>query len=293
MADEDSQNQNILQDLERDQEPELLVRNCLCEHHRRELLRSLNQDYTEDPVNQQVSTEEEEKEQTAPLEAQNEEVKQKPVYNSIRERYASVLQKEKQQQRESQRQATESNTIENSSAPRNIDVQAEVHGPFELLNQATELSQNAASMPLPSQDLQNPVQAFQDEPEDERDAQGIIQLLSSQLLSQILSAGDLFHSHIAERFEREVETMKQKFYSLWFENILKVRIFLSDRHEKVERALQKCGFLPKNEEKTEEKDSEQFDIEVVDLEALECSLNDEAVLKQIYEYIMNDDENYD
>ena len=280
---------NILQDLEREQEPELLVRNCLCEHHRREIMRTLNEEINEEPIAQHITIQEEEKKEIEVPEAQIEEVNEKPIYNSIRERYAKVLEKEKQ---ERERLLVQNNTVQNNSLQNNTDVQTEEQIPINFLNNLRGGDQSAANT-IP-ENIQGPAPLSQEEPEDERDAQGIIQLLSSQLLSQILSAGDLFHSHIAERFEREVETMKQKFYSLWFENILKVRIFLSDRHEKVERALQKWGFLPKNEEKSEDKDNtEQFDIEVVDLEALEFSLNDPSVLKQIYEYIMNDEENYE
>lgn len=280
---------NILQDLEREQEPELLVRNCLCEHHRREIMRTLNEEINEEPITQHITIQEEEKKEIDVPETQIEEVKEKPIYNSIRERYAKVLEKEKQ---ERERLLVQNNTVQNNSLQNNTDVQTEEQIPINILNNLRGGDQSAANT-IP-ENIEVPAPLSQEEPEDERDAQGIIQLLSSQLLSQILSAGDLFHSHIAERFEREVETMKQKFYSLWFENILKVRIFLSDRHEKVERALQKCGFLPKNEEKSEDKDNvEQFDIEVVDLEALEFSLNDPSVLKQIYEYIMNDEENYE
>ena len=254
----------------------------------------------ENEVNEENEENEEEK-QTIQIEEQKEESTDKPIYNSIRERYAKVLEKEKQEkervriqhereqviiQQEDERLRNQQEANDNTEANNyqhdpNTNI---IHHISSQLNQINGTVEGVA----------NQEQENRGEVEDERDAQGIIQLLSSQLLSQILSAGDLFHSHIAERFEREVETMKQKFYSLWFENILKVRIFLSDRHEKVERALQKIGFLPKNEEKQDPKETvDDFDIEIVDLEALENSLNDASVLKQIYEYILNDDENYD
>jgi hypothetical protein len=61
---------------------------------------------------------------------------------------------------------------------------------------------------------------------DNRTAQGIIQLLSSKLLSQILSAGDFFQNEIKERFEEEIEVMKHQYFALWYEKLLKARIFL-------------------------------------------------------------------
>ena len=59
-----------------------------------------------------------------------------------------------------------------------------------------------------------------------RAAQGIIQLLSSKLLSQILSAGDFFQQEISERFDEAVEMMKHKYFAIWYEKLLKSRIFL-------------------------------------------------------------------
>lgn len=131
--------------------------------------------------------------------------------------------------------------------------------------------------------------------EDERAVHGIVQLLSSKLLTQILSAGDLFQNQIAEKFEEEVENMRHKYYSLWYENLLKARIFLADRHEKVERALQKIGLIPKDDEDEpqEMRDEDAFNIVEVDLEALEDKLQDKDTLYEIYKHIQQDDEEYE
>ena len=70
---------------------------------------------------------------------------------------------------------------------------------------------------------------------------------------------------------------------------------IADRHEKVERALQKIGLLPKeDDEKDPNKQiQEEFQIEEVDLEFLETKLQDKEVLTQIYKYIQSDDDDYE
>ena len=70
---------------------------------------------------------------------------------------------------------------------------------------------------------------------------------------------------------------------------------IADRHEKVERALQKIGLLPKeDDEKDPQKQiQEEFQIEEVDLEFLETKLQDKEVLTQIYKYIQSDDDDYE
>ena len=70
-------------------------------------------------------------------------------------------------------------------------------------------------------------------------------------------------------------------------------IIIADRHEKVERALQKCGFIPKDDQPQESQGTNDFEIEEVNLDLLEQKLQDKETLQLIYSYIQKDDEEYD
>lgn len=227
------------------------------------------------PVDEAVEQpiEEEKEEVTSDSEEEPEVPDEEPTYNSIRERYAKPKPKEKQESEIVDVQE-ESNLVQTpQTQPATIE--------SSQLEEAEDEEETDELLPG----------------EDPRTAQGIIQMLSSKLLCQILSAGDLFQSHIAERIE-EVELMRNKYQALWYEEILKARIFLADRHEKVERALQRIGLIPKDEEGGEAKSKEpesgdDFKIEEIDIEMLEAKLHDPEVVGTIYKYIIEDDENYD
>lgn len=210
-----------------------------------------------------VSDESEESEDEATTNAEPQ------VYNSIRERYAKQVQKEKRREERRLRRERREN------GDREVPTQESPNRREQRTGEAQ--TENVS-------------------PEDElRNVQGIVQLLSSKLLCQILSAGDLFQTHITEKIEEEVEMMRNKYSSIWYENILKARIFLADRHEHVERALQKIGLIPKDEEEPNEleENTDAFDIEEIDLDELETKLNDTEIVKTIYKYILEDDENYE
>lgn len=236
-----------------------------------------------EPVNetaeQSVEEEEEKKDVSSDSEEEPEVPDEEPTYNSIRERYAKPKPKEKQQ----------TEIVETIEEPSEAQV--------EQVVQETQAQPEATESPQPGE-VENEEENDELLPgEDPRTAQGIIQMLSSKLLCQILSAGDLFQSHIAERIE-EVELMRNKYQALWYEEILKARIFLADRHEKVERALQRIGLIPKDEEGGDSKPKEpesgdDFNIEEIDTEVLESKLQDSEVVQTIYRYIVEDDENYD
>lgn len=224
----------------------------------------------EEEDNQSEDQEEHKHESDQESESDPDETNRDIVYGSIRERYAKRLARERAKN-ERKRQAR----IQHVPRPeQNIGT--------DVSN--TEINNDGL---IPG--------------EDPNDAQGLIQLLSSKLLSQILSAGDLFQTHIAEHVEEQVERLRNQYFTIWYENILKARIFLADRHEKVERALQKAGLIPKEEDDTinllkkaeEGRRLEEFDIEEVDTDILEEKLKDPQTLKAIYTFIQEDDENYD
>ena len=128
---------------------------------------------------------------------------QRPVFRSIRERYAHEYEQERNENQLVQ--AANSQPIESRAL---IEEESQIEGH----------SHNEQDRAVSIEDLI---------PEgNERAAQGIIQLLSSKLLSQILSAGDLFQSEISERFEEEIENMKHRYFAIWYEKLLKARIFL-------------------------------------------------------------------
>lgn len=197
-----------------------------------------------------------------------EEVKQttdqEPVYNSIRERYGKTFKKPKRE-----------NMILQSTSSRHL--RREISTDVEPQQRNT----------LPEETIPG---------EDGDDSQGLIQLLSSKLLCQILSAGDLFQSHFTEKLEETAEQLRSQYFSMWYENLLKSRIFLADRHERVERALQRIGLIPKDEEEKQEpikeNSDEEFDIEEVDVQQIEEKLQDPEVVQTIYKYILDDEENY-
>lgn len=186
------------------------------------------------------------------------------VYNSIRERYAKELERERRKEERRERR-----------------IQRQQNPPQTIPSQ-------------PPQNVQHTSESPQSPEEELRNVQGIVQLLSSKLLCQILSAGDLFQTHITDKFEAEIEIMRNKYFTMMYEAILKSRIFLADRHEHVERALQKIGFIPTEEEQERnEEEQQEFGIEEIDLGALEEKLKDKEVLKTLYRYIMEDEETYD
>uniref|UniRef100_A0A7S3J384 Uncharacterized protein n=1 Tax=Euplotes harpa TaxID=151035 RepID=A0A7S3J384_9SPIT len=273
-------------------EDEEQAHTVLCERHRLEAIQNA-QRHRQTQADDEHEEQEEVKVVHQEIEEQKIEAPQvqekEPVYNSIRERYAKVLEQER---REKALALAEQNRVSQSEPIMSPPSQLTSEAPGQTLQLGPIVREEVINQVINQEAPQEQAQPVGRE--NDTEIQGIIQMLSTKLLSQILSAGDLFHCHIAEKFEQEVEVMKQKYFSLWFENILKARIFLSDRHERVERALQKIGFLPPAEEKTEEKETEdEFNIEVIDMELLESKLNDMEFLKQVYDYILNDDENYD
>jgi hypothetical protein len=234
-----------------------------CEHEHYNEEQQVNKDLEQEEY-KNVSGEDSE------LEFDPDETNRDIVYGSIRERYAKRLQRQRTK-RDQQRQAQMQRVSRVQQHVGTDNVQQ------EITNEDT----------LPPG-------------EDPSETQGLIQLLSSKLLCQILSAGDLFQTHIAEHVEEQVERLRNQYFTIWYENILKARIFLADRHEKVERALQKIGLVPKDEEDNisvftspEDPKLEEFDIEEVDTDILEEKLRDPETLKAIYKFIQDDDENYD
>lgn len=220
----------------------------------------------------QVNTEVEEEEKFDESWESEEESKsdgEKPVYRSIRERYARQLNRERRKREQEQRRNQRAN--ENSLSATQTEVI-----PIENIE-----SENPEDAQLPG--------------ENPREMQSIIQLLSSKLLCQILSAGDLFQSQFTEKLEETAEQLRSQYFSVWYEDLLKARIFLADRHERVERSLQKIGLIPKDEEplENEQQKLDEFYIEEVDMNVLEEKLKDESVLKTIYNYILEDEETYE
>ena len=110
---------------------------------------------------------------------------------------------------------------------------------------------------------------------------GIVQMLSSKLLSQILSAGDLFNSGQVDPSLIPIRKM--------YESILQKRIFLADRLEKLEKALQRSGLIPgepsSEEDKQDTNDGEEFIVEEVDIVALEQKLSEESVAAELAKHL--------
>jgi hypothetical protein len=231
-------------------------------------------------VHVEVGIEEEEKfeepSESEESEEENNPREEKPVYRSIRERYAKQLNKERRKREKEQRKTQRTN--QNNSAITQTE-------PNQSQNESN-LAQNTENQT--SEGLQLPG-------ENPREVQSIIQLLSSKLLCQILSAGDLFQSQFTEKLEETAEQLRSQYFSVWYEDLLKSRIFLADRHERVERSLQKIGLIPKDEEmqEVEQLKMDEFYIEEVDVRVLEEKLKDEEVLKTIYSYILEDEETYE
>mmetsp|Transcript_7347 Transcript_7347/g.6868 ORF Transcript_7347/g.6868 Transcript_7347/m.6868 type:complete len:128 (-) Transcript_7347:6-389(-) len=88
----------------------------------------------------------------------------------------------------------------------------------------------------------------QSQQQENGEQDGMAEILSTQLFGQILALGDVFQNQVAEKVGEELQNIKGKYLSIWYEHLFQSRIFLADRHEKVERALQKAGLIPKDNE---------------------------------------------
>lgn len=106
---------------------------------------------------------------------------------------------------------------------------------------------------------------------------GVVQLLSSKLLSQILSAGDLFGS---SQINVSLIPIRKK-----YEKILQKRIFLADRHEKVERAMINSGLIDKTDDDDCQLEQmtvkDDFIVNYVDLDLLKEKLDEKGMMDQL------------
>jgi len=175
-------------------------------------------------------------------------------YNSISERYhVQVMKNKRRRDREARKRAQPSDPSQRTEYVR-------------------------SQMPEQSQQQEN----------GEQD--GMAEILSTQLFGQILALGDVFQNQVAEKVGEELQNIKGKYLSIWYEHLFQSRIFLADRHEKVERALQKAGLIPKDNEDSPDNEWEDFDFEEMG-EILESKLQDPEILSQIHQNILDEEEN--
>mmetsp|Transcript_15008 Transcript_15008/g.17329 ORF Transcript_15008/g.17329 Transcript_15008/m.17329 type:complete len:241 (+) Transcript_15008:424-1146(+) len=182
--------------------------------------------------------------------------------------------------KETSKEPTRESTFEPSTEEQNSSLKNSAHPtPTRIFNSIRERYTSPCTPP-------HPLPPFSAHPplpppkSPEQELNSIIEILSSKLLSQILSAGDLFHTQIAAEQREEGDGRDGE---ASFDRLVSQRVFLADVHEKVEKAILEQGVVQRDP--GEDGGEQEFGIEEVDLEAVEQKLQDAEVLEAIFKRI--------